>query len=204
MNRKTLAALAVTLALAAPAAAFADPVDLTLEAWGGWKRFDALGLKDGVTTAANDSDLLKGSNNAIGADAIVKLSILELGALYEGGVNYKTTNTRIVGGLLGVGADISLVRLELLGEVGGQQYRNIAGSGYDKWFPYVGFRPGVSLRLPIADPIKLVLGVWGFARWDVSSTTVDVLPGTAVGGTMSRYDVGGSTFGVVGRVGIEI
>jgi hypothetical protein len=56
--------------------------------------------------------------------------------------------------------------------------------------------------MALAGPLRLVLGAWGFARWDVDSETV------SLGGSPTtpavEYRVGGSTFGLVGRVGIEI
>ncbi len=198
---RTLALLLTVAALATPIAARADVFGLTVEVWGGWKRYDALGLKNNLSSAP-DRDLLKGSFNAVGGDAVLKLGLLELGALYEGGLNYASTRTATLAPMAGLGFDVSFLRVELLGEVGGQRYYNIAGSTQSTWLPFLGVRPGLSLRLDVLGPVRLVLGAWGFSRWDLTKSTVNV-PGTA-NGPSTAYDVGGNTIGVVGRVGLEI
>jgi hypothetical protein len=195
MVRRTLLLLAA-LALALPAGARAlGPVSLTVDVWGGVKRYDALQL-DSATLDATSDDLLDGSYNAVGATGIVKLGLLELGLLYEGGLDYESTKTATIAPLLGLGVDAGPVRLELLGEVGAQRYSDIGGSDESTWLPYAGVRPGVSLRIPVLPSLRLVLGAWGFARWDVDRE--DVSAGDAV------YRVGGNSYGVVGRVGFEI
>jgi hypothetical protein len=200
LRTRKLALLLTVGALAAPVAARADLVGLTLEVWGGWKRYDT-NLKTNLTNAPDD-DVLKGSFNAVGADAVLKLGFLELGALYEGGLDYKSTKTATLAPMAGIGFDLTFLRIELLGEIGGQRYYDIAGSTQSTWRPYLGVRPGVSLRLDVLGPVRLVLGAWGFARWDLSKTTV-VVPGQSNGPSTS-YEVGGNTIGLVGRVGLEI
>ena len=194
-------AAAVAVLIAAPAAAL-GPVDFTLDVWGGVKRYDAVGLRAGVERDAESAkdDLLDRNFNAIGATGILKVGALELGALYEGGLDFDSTKNFVIAPLVGVGFDASLLRLELLAEVGAARYYDIAGSRQSAWLPYAGVRPGASLRFGFIGSSRLVLGAWGFARWDL--TTREVTIGPADLGT--TYRVGGSTFGVVGRVGVEL
>jgi hypothetical protein len=193
-----LAALAAALVLALPGRA--RGADLTVDVWAGFKRFDAVTLRSAVANVSED-DLLDGSYNAVGATAILKLDTLEVGALYEGGLSYDSTRNAVLAPLVGVGFDVvEVVRVELLAEFGGQRYSDIADSGESTWLPYVGLRPGVSYRMDLTGPVRLVLGAWGFARWDVDRDTVRA---GAVGSPI-EVRVGGSTYGLVGRVGIEI
>ncbi len=200
MRNPRLLALAAALALSGPVFARADTSpgsawSLTLSGWGGLSRYDVLGLKHGVGQLGwND---LNGNLDAYGGSALLRLGWLDVGALYEGSFR-QVTNSFVLTPLAGVKWDLSdLVRLDLLGELGGHRITNIGGAAQSVWLPYVGFRPTLSLRLPFG-PARLVLSASPFARWDLVKK--EVSSGTA--GT--SYDVGGTTFGLVGGVGLEI
>ncbi len=216
MGNRTLLALAAAAALAAPrlgAAAEPKPAgwSLTLGAWGGVSRYDVLGLKHGVGAVGSQDgqDLLDGNFNAIGASAVLRLGWLDLGVLYEGTLIDRRANSEVLTPVAGFKWDVSdHVRLDVLGELGGHKIANI-GSGSaiatetrTVWLPYVGVRPSLSLRLP-AGPTHLVLSATPFARWDLVKREVSVE--TSAGpDTRTIYEAGGSTFGLVAGVGIEL
>jgi hypothetical protein len=191
-----LAVALLTLTLPGGARALGG-TSLTVDVWGGVKRYESV---RSATLDATKDDLLDGSYNAVGATAVLKLGLLELGALYEGGLDYETTKTMSLAGLLGPAVDAGPIRLELLGEVGGQRYSDVGGTDESAWLPYAGVRPGVSLRLPVFPSLRLVVGAWGFWRRDLTRETVRSISDLPE----ASYRVGGSSYGVVGRVGFEI
>jgi hypothetical protein len=199
MARRSALALTAALAVAVPSGALAvGGTSLTVEAIGGVKRHDAI---RSTSVSATKDDLLDGSYNVLGATAVLKMGLLELGAVYEGGLDYDRTKSLTVAGLLGPAVDAGPIRIELLGEVGGQRYSDIGGTDRSTWLPYAGVRPGVSLRLPVLPVLRLVVGAWGFWRRDLTRETVD---GLVPGLPAASYRVGGDSYGVVGRVGFEI
>lgn len=213
MGNRTLLALAAALALAAPrAGAAADTWSLTLGVWGGVSRYDVLGLKHGIGTVGSQDgrDLLDGNFNAVGASAVLQLGWLEVGALYEGTLLDDEAQSEVITPLVGFKWDLgSSLRFEALAELGGHRVTDI-GSGNDLlagetesvWLPYVGVRPSLSYRMPLG-PTRLVLSATPFARWDLVKKEVSVA--TSAGpDARTYYEVGGSTFGLVGGVGIEL
>jgi hypothetical protein len=213
MGNRTVLALAAALALAAPRLAEAgDGWSLTLGVWGGVSRYDVLGLKHGLGTVEREDgrDLLDGDFDAVGASAVLRLGWLEVGALYEGTLLDAEARSEVLTPLLGFKWDLTQrLRVEVLGELGGHRITDI-GSGNDLlaerpktvWLPYVGVRPGLSYRLPLG-PTRLVLSATPFARWDLVKKDVSVQ--TSLGDeTHTVYEAGGSTFGVVAGLGIEI
>lgn len=201
MRRTRLLTLAAAVTLAAPALTRADVSpgsgwSFTLSGWGGLSRYDVVGLRHGVANL--DADTLDGSTDAYGVSALLRLGWLDLGALYEGSFG-EASESFVLTPLAGVKWDLSQrVRLDLLGELGGHRITNVANGASSVWLPYVGVRPILSLRLPLG-PTRLVLSASPFARWDLVKREV---AGSA--GTDTRYDVGGSTFGLLGGVGLEI
>ncbi|HEX9307692.1 MAG TPA: hypothetical protein VF894_09395 [Anaeromyxobacter sp.] len=218
--RRTPFVLLATLALAslaAPAAARANTApgsgwSFTLSAWAGASRYDVLGLEHGVANvgAADGKTLLDGSFDVKGGAGVLRLGWLELGLLYEGTLLDTRADSEVFTPVAGFKVDLTdVIRLEVLGELGGHRLGHI-GTGLEGvtdtqtvWLPYVGVRPSVAFRLPVS-ALRLVLSVTPFARWDLVKRQVEVQ--TSTGGTTSRtyYEAGGSTFGVVGAVGIEI
>jgi hypothetical protein len=207
----TLAAgLAVALV---PRAARADAWSLTGTVWGGVSKYDVLGLKDGIANVQSQDrrDLMNGRFNSTGASAVLRLGWLDVGALYEGTWLRSRADSAVITPLVGFAIPLGeSFRLDLLGELGGHRVSNIGTSGsFDAsqaksvWLPSVGLRPTLSYRLPVG-PVHAVLQATPFARWDLVKKTVTV-PVT-VGGTTTQntYDVGGTTFGVVGAIGVEL
>jgi len=215
MRNGTLLALAAALALAAPrAVAAGDPFSLTLGVWGGVSRYDVLGLRHGVGDigAEDGRDLIVGNFNAVGASALLRVGFLDLGLLYEGTLLDDEAQSEVLTPLVGVKWDLGdRIRLDVLGELGGHRITDI-GTGNDLlaappetvWLPYVGVRAGVSYRLPVGlGATRLVLSATPFARWDLVRKEVSVL--TSAGpDTHTVYETGGSTFGLVGGLGVEI
>ncbi len=214
MNHRTLLVLATTLAIAAPRAGRAqdssDPSwSLTLGVWDGVSRYDVLGLEHGVSSVGSQerNDLLHGNFNAAGAQAVLRLGWLDLGLLYEGTLLDSHATSDVVTPLVGFKWDMSpTFRLDVLGELGGHRIEHI-GSGNalvtdtrTVWLPSIGIRPSVSYRMP-AGPVRLVLSLTPFARWDLVQKSVDVPSGP---GSVTTYRAGGSTFGLVGGVGVKI
>lgn len=212
MGNRTLLALAAALAITAPRAGVAgDGWSLTLGVWGGVSRYDVLGLKHGIGTvgAEDGRDLIDGSFNAVGGSGVLRLGWLDLGLLYEGTLLDRDANSEVLTPLVGFAWDLGpRVRLDVLGELGGHKITNI-GSGSaiatetrTVWLPYVGVRPSLSFRVPLG-ATHLVLSATPFARWDLVKEQVTVQ--TSAGpDTRTIYEAGGSTFGLVGGVGLEI
>jgi hypothetical protein len=202
MRYPRLFALLAALALVTPGLASAGVSpgsgwSFTLSAWGGYTRYDVLGLRHGV--GALDRDDLDGDLDAYGLSGVLRLGWLDLGVLYEGSFR-RTTDSFVLTPLVGFKWDLTnVLRFDLLGELGGHRISNVGLDAESVWLPYVGVRPSLSLRLPLG-LARLVLSATPFARWDLVKKEV-----TASDATGSfRYDVGGSTFGVVGGVGLEI
>jgi hypothetical protein len=205
MRTPRLLAFAAALALATPLLAAADTSpgsgwSLTLGAWGGASRYDVLGLKHGVESL--DPDTLEGNLDTYGASALLRLGVLDVGALYEGSFR-EASDSFVLTPLVGIKWDVTdLVRVDLLGELGGHRITNLGADAESVWLPYVGVRPTLSLRLPLG-PTRLVLSGAPFARWDLVKKEV-VVPSSGGTATRSTYDVGGSTFGFVAGIGLEI
>jgi hypothetical protein len=213
MRNRTLIALAAAAALAAPGSASADDSwSLTLGVWGGISRYDVLGLKHGVGTVGSQDgrDLLDGNFNAVGGSAVLRIGWLDLGVLYEGSLFDDEATSEVFTPLVGFKWDLTdTVRIDVLGELGGHRIDDI-GSGNPLlaekpktvWLPYVGVRPGLSFRFPFG-PTRLVLSATPFARWDLVKKEVSVQT-TSGTDTRTVYEAGGTTFGIVGGVGIEL
>lgn len=208
-------AAAVLLALAAPAAADTSPNSgwsLTGTVWAGMSNYDVMGVRDAATGLGGQDrqDLLDGNFDVKGASLVLRLGWLDLGALYEGTLIDDRADSAVLTPVAGIAWNLTdLIRLDLLGELGGHRISNIGvQNGVDVsdartvWVPFVGVRPTVSLRFPVG-PTRLILQVAPFARWDLDKQTITI---TGPSGAESRttYEIGGSTVGVVGGVGLEI
>jgi hypothetical protein len=211
MSHRT-AVLLAAVALAAPSAALAGtgthaPWSLTLGVWAGGSRYDVLGLEHGLesTSTADGRDLLDGGYDVIGGAAILRLGWLEVGALYEGTLLDDEATSEVITPVIGFKVDLSdRVRLDVLAEAGGHRLSGnaFASDTETVWLPYVGVRPGLSYRMPVME-LRLVLSVRPFARWDLVKKQLAVQ--TAAGEEQrTYYEAGGSTFGVVGGIGIEL
>lgn len=205
----------IRIALALALGAFASPAPAQEPSWGldltvhgGFDRYSALGLRSGLShTDFSDSQQLKDTSRSVGATAIVRLGMVELGAIGELGRPGKTNTTTVLGALGGFNLDLRLVRIEVLGELGGHRYGNalrnsavIEDSNRSDWLAYVGLRPGVSLRF--GEGGRWILGVWGFARWDVTRKNIQVT--LKDGGGKGSYRLGGSQSGAALRLGFSL
>ncbi len=211
MRHRAFLALAAAAALASPRASRAHDGSwsVTVSAWAGLSRYDVLGLKHGVGDVGSGErqDLIDGNFNALGAQAVVRIGWLDLGLLYEGTLVNRSADSEVVTPLVGFKWDVArTMRLDFIGELGGHKIANI-GSGNalatetrTVWLPSLGVRPGISYRMPVGS-VHLVLSLTPFARWDLVKEQVDVQSGS---GSWTSYEAGGSTFGLVGAVGLEM
>jgi hypothetical protein len=209
MHRMPQACLALSLLLSASTTLAGDGggggggLDLTIHY--GLDKYDSVGLRSGLGGVKNES-LLKDTSTTVGATAIFRSGMLELGGIGEIGRPGQSGSTTLLGALGGLGFDLGRFRLEALGELGGHKYGDVlhdaavvSRSRSDAWLVSVGLRPGLAMRLGPQD--ALLVGVWAFARWDVTSQDVQVNLG---GGNSSTYKLGGSQFGASLRVGISL
>jgi hypothetical protein len=202
--------LAVLAAIAAALLVFPRPAHalVTLEGFYGIARPPSVDFSDAVTGARNDSHLFKDSLQIAGGDVILHLGWLELGAIVDTTFRSGSASQTAIGGLLGLGFDLGGLRLEALGEAGGHRLGNftenpsiVTASSTSEWLAYVGLRPGVAVR--IGGTPGLILGVWGFARWDVTDRNVPVSVSGATGTALGNVKLGGTTIGATARLGID-
>jgi hypothetical protein len=202
-------ALALALALSAtPALAEESGWGIDLTVHGGMDRYDSVGLRSGLSsTDFSSSQQLDDASQTYGGTAIVRLGMLDLGAIGELGRAGKSNTTTVIGALGGLNFDLRPLRLEALAEVGGHRYGNalrnsaiIADSNRSDWLAYVGLRPGLSVSF--GEDGRWLLGVWGFARWDVTRKNVQVTLQNGSG--TGSYKLGGSQFGAALRFGISL
>jgi hypothetical protein len=190
--------------LASPALARdASGLDLTLHY--GADAYNAVGLRSGLG-GLDHENLLAGTSTTVGATAIFFSGMGELGAIGELGRPGKSGATSLLGVLGGLGHDLGAFRLEVLGELGAHKYGDLfhdapvtGRSKAEAWLVSAGVRPGLSLRFGARD--AFLIGVWGFARWDVTSQDVQV---TLANGGSSHYRLGGSQYGASLRAGISL
>lgn len=205
MIRRLAPILTAALALA-PRAANAF---VSVDGFYGITRPPSASFSQAATNAANNPDLLSSSLNLAGADIILHLDWLELGAIADTSFKSGSASQVAVGGLIGPGWDVfRRVRLEALGEVGAQRYGDflnnksvVTASSSSQWFAYVGLRPGIAYRFG-SEP-GLLVGLWGFVRWDLTTSNVPVTVGNAGSTSPGSLKLGGTTIGMVARVGID-
>jgi len=207
MRLPAAALLAALLAL--PGAARADDSwGLSLQLLWGVSRYDVGGLQAGI--ASQGADMLQDSASMTGALGLLRLGALDLGILYEGGQISGTADSMVLTPEVGFALPIGdMLRLDLLGELGGHQISNVTtssgGVDYSQasavWLPYVGVRPMLTLRLPVG-PVKAIGSLAAFARWDLVKKDVSMPPTTGTSSDLP-YQLGGTTFGLSVGVGIE-
>lgn len=204
-RRLTLCAL-----LAVPALSRADIISVSAELYGGYDKYDALGVKSGVSALnLSDKALLKNANTHIGLSGILKLGTLEAGALLETGKQSGGGSTITAGALGGLGLDLAGLKLEALAELGGHRFGDFLKdpsiqqlSTDNAWLYYFGLRPGVSYVFGTG--LKFLVGIWGFARWDLTTKNVVVTYNTGTGTAQKTYKLGGSDFGASLRLGLVL
>jgi hypothetical protein len=121
-----------------------------------------------------------------GAAILLKGGPLELGFAAEGTFTNGALSRYNASALAGFGADVAVLRLELLGEVGVLNLRSRADlgdavAGGEPFVRFYGVRPGLSAKLPL---VPFRLGLWGLARWG--------LPGEE-----------GVAYGALARIGVD-
>jgi opacity protein-like surface antigen len=206
---RRLAAIALAVALA-PAARAADSLGLTIQVMAGSSRYDVDGLQDGVSTQGRD--LLQSRAMSYGASALLRLGGLDLGVLYEGRLIRSRTDSAVLTPVLGLALPLGeVVRIDLLGELGGHRISGIQFEGgvdttqaETVWLPYVGVRPMLTFRFPLG-PIRAVASLAGFARWDLIRREASVT--VTEGGVQQPsvpYRLGGTTFGFALGAGLEL
>jgi hypothetical protein len=198
MLRRTVLALGA-LALMAPGAAHAV---VTIEGFYGAARPPEANFRQSLAGTVNDQDLSDDTLQIAGGDLLLNLGGFQLGAIVDQTFGDGVQQTA-VGGLLGFRLGDQL-RLDLLGEAGGHRFGslgdNVDADDADQWLFYVGLRPGIAYRLGSGTP-GLILGIWGFVRWDV---TDDRVPLTVGGARVGDVDLGGTTIGATLRLGFEL
>jgi hypothetical protein len=183
---------------------------VTIEAFYGITRPPSADFSAAVSGVGDDPDLFDNSLQIAGGDLILHLGVLELGAIADTSFKSGSARQLAVGGLIGFGGDVGrTVRLEALGEIGAQRYGDftedsdiITSSSSEEWFAYVGLRPGIAFRFN-PEGAGLIIGVWGFVRWDLDSSDVDVTVATADEVTPGSLELGGTTIGAVARLGFD-
>lgn len=197
----------VAAAILAPHAAYAA---VSLEALYGLSRPKAADFRRATSGTADDPDLYDNSVNIAGGNLLLHLGWFEIGAIVDHSWKSGSASQTAIGALAGVGYDLGgWLRLEALAEAGGQRYGNFAedpditSSSSSEWLAYVGLRPGVAVRMPVGATRKtaVLVGIWGFARWDVTDATVPV----SVRGVDNAGDLelGGTTIGATLRLGLD-
>jgi hypothetical protein len=206
MTRRLAPLVLAALALAPRAASALVSVD----AFYGLTRPPSASFSTAVAGAQNNPDLIASSLQIAGGDALLHLGTLELGAIVDTSFKSGSASQTAVGALAGVGFDLlKAVRLEALGEIGGQRYGDflknpsiVSASSKSEWLMYVGLRPGIAYRFDVG-PAGFMLGLWGFVRWDLTTSNVPVTVASASGTSPGSVKLGGATIGAVARVGLD-
>jgi hypothetical protein len=202
--RRTLWLIAV-IALTAPGAANAV---VEIEGFYGLEQPPDTSFSSAAGGAANTtaSDLFDTSLQLAGADVLFNLGGFELGAIADVTFGNNNPSQTALGALGGFALGLGAIKIDLLGEVGGHRYGNftsnpdiVTSSSSNEWLLYVGLRPGISFKLGNG---PLTLGLWAFARWDVTTQNVPVTVGSA--GSAGTYKVGGTTIGATLRLGFQL
>jgi len=196
------------LSLAASPALASGGVGIDLSIHGGADRYGAVDLKSGLSASDfTDGQRMRDTSATVGATAIVQLGLLELGALAEAGRPGRANTTTAVAALGGLGLGLGRLHLEALGELGGHRYADaltnpsvILDTDRSDWLAYVGLRPGISLRL--GDRGGFILGLWGYARWDVTKKDIPVTLADLSG--VGAYGLGGQQVGLALRLGFAL
>jgi hypothetical protein len=206
-SRASWIAAVVISFVAAPALA-EDGVGFDLSVHGGVDKYGAVDLKSGLSRSDfTDAQQMRDASTTLGATAIVRLGLLEVGALAEAGRPGKDNTSTAVAALGGLGLGLGRLHLEALGELGGHRYadaltnpRVIVDTNRSDWLAYVGVRPGLSLRL--GERGGIILGLWGYARRDVTKREIPVTLADLSG--TGAYDLGGTQVGLALRLGFAL
>ena len=197
--RRAAATMLVALMVILPHAAWGATPGFAIEGLYGFARPPEANFRASLGAAVGDDDLSESSLQIAGGTLLLNFGAFEIGAIADKTFGDGVTQTS-VGGLVGFRLGESL-RLDLLGEVGGQRFGDIRGSSAEEWLMYVGLRPGLAYRFELGAPggAGFLLGVWGFVRWNVTDEDVRVTAGAV--DDVGDVDLGGTTIGATLRAG---
>jgi hypothetical protein len=156
------------------------------------------------SSGAANPNVFKDTLQIGGADAMFDLGLLQFGAIIDTTWAGSSATQTALGALGGVKLAFGSLRLDLMGELGGHHYGNLESAvngGNAVWFAYLGLRPGLAYKFGAPDKSGFLLGVWTFARWDLSSNRVPVTSQNV--GEVGSVELGGSTYGAALRFGYE-
>ncbi len=152
-------------------------------------------------------------------ETTLRLGVLEIGGIVDDSWKTGSASQTAIGALVGFGGDYrGVLRLEALGELGGQRYGNffenpniVTSSSTSQWFAYVGLRPGIAFRIDMSGSgtgggtggTGLIIGLWGFVRWDLTTADMPVTVRSGAGTSPGSLKLGGATVGAVARVGLD-
>jgi hypothetical protein len=201
-------ALAVVLGASPTLAETGSGFGFDLTVHGGVDKYDSVGLKSGLSsTDFTDSQRLRDASQSYGLTGILRLGMLDVGVLGELGRPGKDNSTAALAALVGLNLVMDRFQLDALGELGGHRYGDalhntgvITDSNRSDWLTYVGLRPGIAVRL--GEGRNILLGLWAFARWDVTSKDIQVT--FADGSGSGTYKLGGTQFGAALRLGFSL
>jgi hypothetical protein len=201
IRRISLGLLAAALLLPATAKAL-----VTVEGFYGIARPPSADFHTAASGAGNASvsSLYSSSLQNAGGDVLLGGGLFQLGAI--GDITWKGNNPTqsAIGALAGLRFDLGGLRLDALAEAGGHRYGNFAknpqvvtASTASEWLPYVGLRPGVAFKVYPG----VFVGVWGFARWDLTRKDVTISASSTSPGFPAK--LGGTTIGATLRLGLD-
>ncbi len=199
MNVRLRSLVLASAALLAPSLAFGVG---TIEG------FYGIGKPPGTSFrgATSDPHVFRDSEQLAGGDVMFNITWLQFGAIGDQMWAKNKASITSLGGLLWAKLAAGPVRVDLMGEVGGHRYGNLQNlsSNKDQWFAYLGLRPGVAFKLSAPDTPGFLIGVWGFARWDLSSKRTGVVTASNVGETSpGSIKLGGASYGATVRLGFD-
>ena len=205
MRRATTAVLFAAAILSMPHPARAD---FAIEGLYGLVRPPEANFRAAIAGAAAEDDLSDSSLQIAGGTLLLSLGGLELGAIVDQTFGDGVTQTAL-GALVGVRLGDKL-RLDLLGEAGGHRFGDVTedpsvvtASSTDEWLFYVGLRPGLAYRIDLVPGVGLLVGVWGFVRWDVTDKNVPITVRGAAD-VPGEVELGGISVGATLRAGIVL
>ncbi len=203
MNVRLHSLVLAAAVLLAPSLAFGLG---TIEGFYGVARPPSTSFRAATGGAQHDPHPFQDSEQNAGGDVMLNFSWLQVGAIADHTWATNKASITALGGMLGTKIPLGPVRLDLMGEVGGHRFGNLGSetnSGKDQWIAYVGLRPGIAFKFAPPDSPGLILGVWAFARWDLTSNRVPVTAASAGNTTPSSLKLGGTQIGANVRLGFE-
>jgi hypothetical protein len=208
-HRCLLATSLLAGSLLAPRLAYGMGV---VEGFYGITRPPSTSFHSAVEGAEDDPHLFKDSLQIAGGDVLLDFDgPLEIGAIADTTWASNSASQTAVGGLLGFRLKLGIVRVDLLGEAGGHRYGDFLrnpdvdrAEHSERWFAYVGVRPGFGIHIGDPDRPGFLIGVLTFARWDLATNRMPVtVSGTGSATANGTVRLGGPSIGATLRAGFE-